>query len=183
MDEYIPVLNDQGQRTGERVLKSEAHRHGIFHPTVHVWCYLKDGALLFQKRAFTKKTFPGLWDVSVAGHISFEETEITAAQREVEEELGLIISEERLQILGTHKTMVQHSEHLLDHELHHVYLLKLLPAEKDTIRIQQEEVDAITFISIATLEEQLHANTLGTDFVPMEKSYYLWVTGAVKKLL
>ncbi|MEX0314176.1 MAG: hydrolase, partial [Allomuricauda sp.] len=69
MDELVDILDDNGNPTGRTCLKSEAHRKGLFHPTIHVWFYTSEGQILFQKRADNKDTFPSLWDVSVAGHI------------------------------------------------------------------------------------------------------------------
>ncbi len=93
MDERVDILDEQGKPTGESCLKSEAHRNGLLHPTIHVWLYTPDGRVLIQQRGENKATHPLLWDVSVAGHVSAGEEVITAAIREVEEEVGLTISE------------------------------------------------------------------------------------------
>ena len=77
-DEYIDILNDDGSDTGKIALKSEAHKKGLFHRSAHLWLYTSTGKVLVQQRAMNKDTFPGLWDISVAGHITAGETaEIT----------------------------------------------------------------------------------------------------------
>ena len=70
MEEYVDILDENGRPTQSTLLKKEAHRLGHFHATVHVWCYSKSGKILLQQRGKDKKTFPLLWDVSVAGHVS-----------------------------------------------------------------------------------------------------------------
>ncbi|MEP3384912.1 MAG: NUDIX domain-containing protein, partial [Flavobacteriaceae bacterium] len=101
MDELIDILDENGNHVGKTCLKSEAHLKGLFHPTVHIWFYTKDGGILFQKRGKDKKTFPLLWDVSVAGHIGAGEPIIEAAIREVEEEIGLKVLASDLDKIGT----------------------------------------------------------------------------------
>ena len=88
MDEEVDILTDSGEYTGTTCLKSEAHKNGWCHPTVHVWLYTADGKVLLQQRGKHKKTFPLLWDVSVAGHVSAGEDILAAAKREVQEEVG-----------------------------------------------------------------------------------------------
>jgi len=87
MDELIDILTPEGERTGKTALKSEAHKNGWFHATVHIWLFTADKKILLQKRALTKKVFPGLWDISVAGHIAAGETILASAKREVLEEI------------------------------------------------------------------------------------------------
>lgn len=45
--------------------------------------------ILLTKRAVTKKTFPGVWTNTVCGHLSPNETTVTAAKRRLKEELGI----------------------------------------------------------------------------------------------
>ena len=74
MDELIDILTSEGKATGKSALKSEAHHHGWFHATVHIWLFTTDAKVLLQKRGLNKKVFPGLWDISVAGHVGAGET-------------------------------------------------------------------------------------------------------------
>ena len=61
MDELVDILDAAGNYTGKIAMKSEAHRNGLFHPTVHVWFYTKNGQILIQQRAENKETHPLLW--------------------------------------------------------------------------------------------------------------------------
>ena len=96
MDEYLDIWNDIGLPTGKKCLKDEAHQKGWFHPTVHIWFYTDTPSLLLQKRGLSKQTYPGFWDVSVAGHVSAGETILEGALREVKEEIGLDIKQKDL---------------------------------------------------------------------------------------
>lgn len=151
MDELIDILTPEGKPTGKVALKSEAHKNGWFHATVHIWLYTKDNQILLQKRALTKKVFPGLWDISVAGHIAAGESVLEAAIREVEEELGLKINASDLKKIGTRIHQVSHANGIQDNEHHHVFISELkVPINQ--LSIQKEEVDAIQLFDLSVLK-------------------------------
>ncbi len=52
--------------------------------------------LLLQRRSEHKDTHPGMWDVSCAGHITGADGSVETAVRELEEELGVALSESEL---------------------------------------------------------------------------------------
>ncbi|WP_394750670.1 NUDIX hydrolase [Spongiimicrobium salis] len=178
MDELVAILDAQGKPTGKTAMKSEAHRFGWFHPTVHIWCYTSDGHVLLQQRAKNKKTFPLLWDVSVAGHIAADEDIALAAQREIEEEIGLKIVPEELEKVGIFKSIHKHHEKLIDCEFHHTFLCALeVPLHH--LQKQESEVADLKLVPLATLE-RTHAQP---HFVPHKKSYYKSIIAALKKKL
>lgn len=151
MDELIEILTPDGKSTGKVALKSEAHKNGWFHATVHIWLYTKDDKILLQKRAMTKKVFPGLWDISVAGHIAAGESVLEAAIREVEEELGLKINANDLKKIGTRIHQVSHANGIQDNEHHHVFIAELKAPLSD-LNIQREEVDDVQLFDLAVLK-------------------------------
>ena len=138
MDELVDILDENGNPTGKSLLKSEAHKNGLYHPTVHVWCYTFEGKILLQLRGEDKATFPLKWDVSVAGHVGAGESLKVAAVREVQEEIGLKISRLELEKIGVFKTENRHSETLLDREFNHTYLCRL--DARTTLQKQASEV-------------------------------------------
>ncbi len=168
MDELIDILDEHGNFTGETCLKSIAHKFGYFHPTIHIWLYTKNHQVLLQKRALTKKVFPGLWDISVAGHIAAGEQIEKAAIREIFEEIGYKITTNDLHKIGTRKHMVKHNNGIIDNEFHHVYIAELTQNISSLV-IQEEEVDAIKLFDLSILlETEKHTNVL----LPQFKDYY-----------
>ncbi|MCL7754355.1 NUDIX domain-containing protein [Polaribacter sp. Z022] len=151
MDELIDILTTEGKPTGKTALKSEAHKNGWFHATVHVWLFTADEKILLQKRAMTKKVFPGLWDISVAGHIGAGEAILESAKREVFEEIGLQLEEKDLIKIGTRIHQVSHPNGIQDNEHHHVYIAEL-KVSLDELSIQKEEVDDIKLFDLSTLK-------------------------------
>lgn len=169
MDEPIELLDADGKPTGERCLKSEAHRMGYLHATVHVWFYTKNLEVLIQKRKASKDTFPGLWDVSVAGHIPFGESPKEGAVREVSEEIGLTIDKNDLLFFDNFDEKHIHASNFIDNERHHVFFCELkVPLEKLTA--QPEEVEEIKLIPLNRLATILEKES--KTFVPHSKSYY-----------
>ena len=73
--------------------RGDAHRLGLFHRSVHILVFNPQGELFLQKRATTKDVNPGLWDTSAAGHVDYGESYEESARRELQEELGIEVSE------------------------------------------------------------------------------------------
>lgn len=182
MDEIVDILDAAGNSTGKTTMKSEAHRKGLFHPTVHIWFYTAEGLLLLQKRSKNKDTFPALWDVSVAGHMGAGESALKSAIREVKEEIGLTILETYLKKIGYFKSVQRHHEELYDCEYHHTFLCPLRVALKD-LTLQENEVDDLKLIPISTFYIELTDVHLCKQFVPHDWAYYQTVMQAIRAVL
>ncbi|MFS4492107.1 NUDIX hydrolase [Maribacter sp. 2308TA10-17] len=182
MDELIEILDSDGKFTGKTELKSYTHRMGLFHATVHIWLYTSDGRVLLQQRGKEKDTHPLLWDVSVAGHIGAGETIELSALREVEEEIGLSISEKELEKIGVYKSVQKHREDLVDCEFHHTFLCELkVPLEH--LRKQESEVEALKLISLLQFSEETWGMANLKKYVPHDVSYYTTIIKAIKERL
>jgi isopentenyldiphosphate isomerase len=179
MDELVDILDSEGKPTGKSCLKSEAHRKGLLHPTVHVWLYTSDGRVLIQQRGKNKATHPLLWDVSVAGHVASGEPIVTAAIREVEEEVGYQITEEDLESIGTFKAIHKISEDFIDAELHHIFLCELETPFKNLIK-QESEVEALDLIPLFRFAEETWGLANMGKYVPHGPTYYKKVIKAIK---
>ncbi|MCH3881987.1 MULTISPECIES: NUDIX hydrolase [Tenacibaculum] len=171
MDELLNILTPEGEPTGKTALKSEAHKNGWFHATVHVWIFTSDKKILLQKRALTKKVFPGLWDISVAGHVAAGEEILTSAKREVFEEIGLQIDDEDLIKIGTRIHQISHPNGIQDNEHHHVFITELKVPIED-LKIQKEEVDAIKLFDLSTLK---NTKNLENVLLPRFHDYYCFI--------
>ena len=91
MNELFDILDEKtGKKTGEVISKDEAHLNGAWHGTIHVLIVNPNhDKTLLQKRSALKPLYPNTWDIAVGGHIDTGEDDITAAKRELSEELGL----------------------------------------------------------------------------------------------
>jgi isopentenyldiphosphate isomerase len=177
MDEYIDILNEHGKKTGETCLKSEAHKKGLFHASAHVWIFDKNKNVLIQQRAINKETFPGLWDISVAGHISAGETPLISAIREVEEEIGISVVKNQLHLIGTFKKKVEHHSNFIDYELHYIYMCEM-ELHINSIKIQQDEVLTVKIVPLKDIKIKVLAKN--NNFVPHETEYFQLVFNAIE---
>lgn len=178
MDELVDILDTHGKPTGKTAMKSEAHKRGWFHPTVHIWFYTADGRVLVQQRGSQKDTHPLLWDVSVAGHIGAGEEIAISALREVEEEIGLRMAQEDLEKIGVFKSVHAHHEALIDCEFHHVFLCEL-QVPLTALKKQESEVEDLKLVSLL----EFHKETQGPDYVPHGATYFTTVVQAIQKRL
>ena len=179
MDELVDILDERGNYTGKVTVKSEAHKLGLFHPTVHVWCYSKNGRVLLQQRGANKDTFPLKWDVSVAGHVSAGEALEVAAFREVQEEIGITINMSALKKIGIFKIEEEHSEMIWDREFTHTFLYEL--DDKIPLTRQASEVESLKWLSIQSFEQLVLQEDPG--FVPNSTARYLDVLKAIRSCL
>lgn len=182
MLEILDIWNENGKPTGQSADKAVLHQNGLFHPTVHIWFYTPTPNILLQKRTANKLIFPNLWDVSVAGHVASGETVLEGATREIEEEIGLSVKPEDLNLISVRKNVNKFSNGIIDAEFQHVFLCELSVAI-EALRIQKEEVDAVRLFSFVELKQcQAHKHP---DFsiVPADMEYYTFIMQAINNKL
>ena len=120
-DELLDVLDESGEKTGTTKPRSEVHRDGDWHKVFHLWIIREDGALVLQRRSRNKDLEPNKVDVTVGGHLAAGES-VFDASREVEEELGLAVTPERLAYLGSWKSERRY-DGSVDREFQEVFAL------------------------------------------------------------
>lgn len=86
--EIFDVVDSEDRVIGQASRK-EVHDKGLLHRSVHIMVFNEAGDLFLQKRAMSKDENPGLWDTSSSGHVDTGEDYLIAAERELEEELGI----------------------------------------------------------------------------------------------
>ncbi|MHB8128755.1 MAG: NUDIX domain-containing protein [Mobilitalea sp.] len=102
INEYQDIYDGFGQKTGRKIPRGENLSDGEYIYAVHVYIKNKDGTWLIQQRAYSLRTNPGHWEFT-SGRLLSEENSISAAKRETQEEIGIILKDEQLQLVGTFK--------------------------------------------------------------------------------
>ncbi|MGD6775144.1 NUDIX hydrolase [Sutcliffiella horikoshii] len=152
--EQLKIFNKDRKYLGT-ASREEVHLKGHWHETFHCWIKaMIDGKeyLYFQLRSKDKKDYPGLLDITAAGHLLSHEN-VEDGIREVEEEIGIKVGMEELSYLCV-IPYEKELEGFIDREHAHVFLLKrYIPFESFTM--QSEEVS-------------------GIFMVPLEDFYQLW---------
>ncbi|HJQ36529.1 MAG TPA: NUDIX domain-containing protein [Thermoanaerobaculia bacterium] len=163
--ELIDVLTPDGARTGTRKPKAEVHRDGDWHRAAHLWIVQRDGRLLLQRRSSLKENWPGLWDISVAGHVSAGEEPEAAAVREAGEELGLAVNRDDFLHIGTTREQyVLNGGAYLDNEFQEIFVLTR-DVDLGALVLDPNEVEAVAFAAPDELAR--------FDLVPHAEEYAL----------
>jgi len=160
--EYFELLNEDGSKTGEVKERSAVHRDGDLHGGSHVWVIgesREDGSfdVLIQKRSDDKDAYPGCYDTSCAGHVAAGEDFMSAALRELSEELGIEAEKEELIYLFSLRTSLEanfHGKPFVNREVNFVYLLNRVVKPCD-VTFQREEIQAVAWENSNDLIERL----------------------------
>jgi isopentenyldiphosphate isomerase len=153
VEEVVDVLDEFGEKTGEIVSKSEAHRRELWHGGAHVWMYNSRGEVLLQLRAADKDMYPNTWDISASGHSHAGDTPITTALREVNEELGLKIDKHQLEFIGVVRTVQRIPDANFTHRVFDcVYIMHAEQFDPADLKLQAEEVSEARWWPIDELE-------------------------------
>lgn len=166
--EYLDVLNEEGNLTGEKKLRSNVHSDRDWHRLAFVWIMNSNHELLIQKRSIKKDANPGKWDVSCGGHVIAGDDTISTMAKEIDEELGIKISKESLRYLfSTKQESVSGFDHI-EKYFDDVFLLEIdIPISK--IKIQKEEVDEVKYVPWNEVENLILKEP--NSFASREKNY------------
>ncbi|WP_418638800.1 NUDIX hydrolase [Winogradskyella sp.] len=179
MDEYLDIVDKKGRPTGKTALKSEVHKKGWLHNTIHVWFYTLEGEILLQQRSHKKLICPLLWDVSVAGHVDAGEAIEEAAVRETKEEIGLNIHANDLRRIATHFHEGSYNNGAIqDNEFHHIFISELKVPLK-SLAPQPNEVEALKLVSLDVFSELVFNSSKNMHFVESNSDYYHYIAGEI----
>ena len=126
MEEYFDVYKPTGEASGSIKPKSEVHKNGYWHKSFHCWIIYTDfdgeDYILLQQRDPSVKSWPGKFDTSAAGHYRAGEG-IEGGLRELQEELGITVTEADLIPLGLRVCVNEFDPASLNYEFQDVYFL------------------------------------------------------------
>jgi 16S rRNA (adenine1518-N6/adenine1519-N6)-dimethyltransferase len=108
-EELFDVVDEQDRVIGQAP-RSRVHAERWLHRAVHIFVFNTRGELLVHKRSASKDECPLLHTSSASGHLHSGEAYLSAAVRELAEELGLTSPLEYLhKIAGGPETSYEHS--------------------------------------------------------------------------
>lgn len=87
--ELFVVVDMHDRIIGYRTRYDCHHNKQLIHRAIGVIIFNDKGQILLQKRSKFKDLNPGMYTLSASGHVSKRETYKQAAQRELQEELGI----------------------------------------------------------------------------------------------
>ncbi|MGN1276928.1 MAG: NUDIX domain-containing protein [Floccifex sp.] len=149
MKEYLDVVDEMGNPTGQIIERNIAHQKGIRHRTSHVWLFRKKEnniEILLQKRSPQKDSFPNCFDISTAGHIPAGDSFLDSAIREAKEELGIDLVKEKCIDCGIRTFEYKGNFH--QKPFHDVQVSKIFAYEcnQDLFDFQTEEIQNVCWM-------------------------------------
>lgn len=182
--ELFDIIDETGRPTGQVRERSLVHLYGDRHRTSHNWIVRpskikKEGFdVLLQKRANGKESFPGCYDISSAGHVPAGCGFLSSALRELEEELGITVTKDKLQFIAFHDATIQthfYGKPFHNHEYSAIYLLNQdIPISSMTL--QEEEIESVLWMDYDDCLEAIKENRIEhciflEEFEMLKKAY------------
>ena len=134
--ELWDILDQGGTFTGRKVVRGQRRLlPGEYHLVVHIWPFDKNGRLIIQRRSDDRKLMPGEWAATGGSAISGEDS-LTAARRELAEELGIEANEN--EFIFTRR--IKRKNSFLD-----VWFIKV-DVDIEKLNLQEEEVSEVRWI-------------------------------------
>jgi len=156
----IEIVDASGTVKGVAA-RSEVHGNPtLLHRVVHVLIFNNKGELLLQKRSMNKDVAPGKWDTSVGGHVDPGEDIKEAANREMQEELGIKDAE---------TVLLYNYFFRNDYESELVSTFSCVFDGK--ITFEKDEIDEVRFYDLKEISENIGTGLLSDNFELEIKNY------------
>lgn len=159
MEELIDVLDENGVKTGEILTRKEIHKRGLWHRAIAVAVINEQNQILVQQRSFKKEKNTGMWDISVAGHISSGQDALSEASREINEEisvnLGFNVDIKEFRYMFSYRKEEILKENYIERQFYDFFILRKNGLRTEDIKVQESEVEQIKFVSVSELNEMI----------------------------
>lgn len=156
MEEYLDVLNENGEFENHKALKQECHKNGFWHKAVVLFIINSKEQVLLQKRSEKKEMWPGMWDVSAGGHVLAGEIGTEAVIRETKEELGIDIDKKDLLFLGVSRS-TNHKKGILNRHFNEYYIINTDIDEKK-LCLNDTEVSEVKWVDKEEIIDRIKDN-------------------------
>lgn len=169
--EYIDIVDENGNKTGEIRSRVDVHKYGLLFQAVHLWVVNSKSEILLQKRSDNLRNFPGKWDISAGGALVQGEELIDAVKKESFEEIGLSVDESKLKFIGTISEQVVYNDYI-DNGICSIYITHSdLPIDDFTKK--QNEVQDLKWFPLMAFKKMVAEQN--PELVPHWQEYELLI--------
>lgn len=152
--EYLDILDEQGNKIGKIDTRENVHKKGFIHSEVTAVIYTENGTVLLQRRNSNKKTYAGVWSTT-GGHVLAGESNQEAIIREVKEELNLDVKIQNIENVVTYHS-INEKEKIINNKFMTIFLIKICKDDINKIKIQEDELEEIKFMTLDELKELIN---------------------------
>lgn len=148
--EQVVLVDEKDNEVGvmEKIL---AHEKALLHRAFSVFIFNDKGELLLQQRAASKYHSPSLWTNTCCSHPRPSETNLSAAERRLKEEMGFVC-DLTYQFNFIYKAELDKG--LTEHELDHVFF----GTYNGPVTPNPEEVSNFKFVSMNEVLNDIRIN-------------------------
>lgn len=168
--ENVILVDEQDNALG-LMEKMEAHEKGLLHRAFSVFILNDQKQILLQQRAHSKYHSGGLWTNTCCSHPRDGETNLEAAHRRLQEEMGFDCPVEKI-LDFVYRAELDHG--LTEHEFDHVFI----GTYNDDPVINPEEVASFKWMDLEELKDDIknHPEIYTEWFKIIFDRYYKHVT-------
>jgi isopentenyl-diphosphate delta-isomerase len=167
MEKEAVILVDTNDNELGTMEKMEAHRKGVLHRAFSIFIFNSNGEILLQKRASQKYHSGGLWSNACCSHPRKGESNLNAANRRLQEEMGM---KAELTHAFSFKYKASLDKGLIEHELDHVFI----GYSDELPQLNPNEVESFCYLSPELLQMGLEKH---------ENDYTEWLKICFKELM
>ncbi len=160
--EPIEVLDDKGNSTGQVGMLDDVVGQGLWCRSTHVWLINSKQEIYIQQRSFKMFNNPGKWGEAGGGYVTSGHTTLETARKEIQEELGLNIKEDKFENLGEIKQIEKRRDGKITRQFVTVYLVGVDFDESDVVHGEHDVIDG-KFIYFKDLKNNIDKKTI--DFI------------------
>ncbi|MCK4552344.1 MAG: NUDIX domain-containing protein [Tenericutes bacterium] len=161
--EYFDLYDEFGINLNKKIARGETTSPNEYHKVVHVWIKNDRDEYLVQQRNKSTDRNPYQWAPTAGAVISGEDT-ITAAIRETEEEIGVLLKQHELVFKDS--LFIKHSKTN--------YIIDIFYINKNIIlgglQLEKSEVKAVAYMTKEKIFEMMENNQFW-DFLSFKPKY------------
>lgn len=173
LNEWIQVLDENGNETGKLKRREVVHKKGLWHNEVACVVINNKRQILLQKRSKDKQSYPGCWAL-FAGHVVAFDNIIDSIITEMRQESGSEVKEENMFLLIPKMKNVREDNNCYVT----CYCTIMNKSEKD-IEFQKSEIDEVKWFTLTEFRNMIKSES-GTIF--KDNEYYNKIIEELEKL-